>query len=106
MKYLLLTVFLIACCDKIFAQSSTVKNPDTTKTNKTLRAYNDTSWTINVLTAPSSPGADLGVNSPPSIQKPTHMSWFTTSLLNATNNFTTIPSSYAVDFTPAWLFGG
>lgn len=75
-------------------------------TTKALRANADTSWVINTLVAPSSAGANLIGISPSVIQKPIDPSAFTASLLNATNNLTTIPNSYAVDFAPAWLFYG
>jgi len=66
----------------------------------------DSTWKINLLQAPSSPGASLLGISPTTIQQPTDPTAFSVSLLNATNNLTTIPNSYAVDFAPAWLFGG
>jgi len=75
-------------------------------TNSALRANADTSWVINNLVAPSSPGASLIGISPSVIQRPTDPAGFTASLLNATNNLTAIPNSYAVDFAPAWLFCG
>jgi len=78
---------------------------DTSKILTTLKSTGDTSWTINVLQAPSSPGAGLLGISPSVIQRPTDPAGFSASLLNATNNLTAVPNNYAVDFAPAWLFG-
>ncbi|MEO3404949.1 hypothetical protein AAFN85_13670 [Mucilaginibacter sp. CAU 1740] len=63
-------------------------------------------WKINVLKAPASPGANLIGISPTSIQKPSDPTAFAVSLLSSTDNLSTIPNSYAVDFAPAWLFRG
>jgi hypothetical protein len=90
----------------ITALSSGLCQAQKMDTTKALRANADTSWVINSLVAPSSAGASLIGISPSVIQKPTDPSAFTVSLLNATNNLTAIPNSYAVDFAPAWLFYG
>jgi len=80
---------------------------DTAKmVNNLLKTAGDSTWVINSLVAPSSPGASLIGIATSSIQRPTDPSAFSTSLLNATNNLSAIPSSYAVDFAPAWLFAG
>src|ERR1700712_3083158 len=91
-----------------FAQTTTTTTTTTTVTTNPGNHLNpnDTLWKINILKAPSSPSADLIGISPDDIQRPTDPSAFTVSLLNATNNLTVIPSSYAVDFAPAWLFKG
>ena len=92
---------------KVRAQTASKSVPrDTVATTKLLRANTDTSWTINVLQGPSSPGASLLGISPSVIQRPTDPAGFSASLLNATGNLTSLPSNYAVDFAPAWLFGG
>jgi hypothetical protein len=85
---------------------SLAQTTDTAAINSGLKNNADTAWAINNLVAPSSPGASLIGISPASIQRPTDPSAFSVSLLNATNNLTTIPNSYAVDFAPAWLFAG
>jgi hypothetical protein len=90
----------------VFPIAGLAQTADTSATNKALRANADTAWVINNLVAPSSPGADLIGISPSTIQRPTDPAAFAASLLNATNNLSAIPNSYAVDFAPAWLFAG
>lgn len=102
-KILILFATLLVGSVLLFPLKGIAQAKDTTKA---LRANGDTSWVINTLKAPSSPAASLIGISPSSIQRPTDPSAFTTSFLNATNNFSTIPNSYAVDFAPAWLFSG
>jgi hypothetical protein len=64
----------------------------------------DSTLTLNSLKSPVSPGATLlGINSS-EIQKPTDLTGLLVSVRNATNDFTTIPSSFAVDIAPKWLF--
>lgn len=59
---------------------------------------------VNSLSAPASPGSVLlGVN-PTEIQKPTDLTGLMISLRNATDNFTQLPVSFAIDIAPAWLF--
>lgn len=59
---------------------------------------------INSLSAPASPGSILlGVN-PADIQKPTDLTGLMVSLRNATDNFTQLPVSFAIDIAPGWLF--
>lgn len=59
---------------------------------------------VNSLSAPASPGSVLlGVN-PTEIQKPTDLTGLMISLRNATDNFTQLPVSFAIDMAPAWLF--
>jgi hypothetical protein len=60
---------------------------------------------LDLLKAPSSPAAQLLNFAPSSIERPTDLSSFWLSINNASNNFTKLPSSYAVDFVPASLFG-
>lgn len=58
---------------------------------------------VNSLSAPASPGSVLlGVN-PAEIQKPTDLTGLMISLRNATDNFTQLPVSFAIDIAPAWL---
>ena len=58
------------------------------------------------MQAPSSPAASLLGIASSEILKPTDPKAFKISLQSATNNFTTIPNSFAVDIAPAWFFGG
>jgi hypothetical protein len=60
---------------------------------------------LDLLKAPSSPAAQLLNFAPSSIERPTDLSSFWLSLSNATSNFNKLPTSYAVDFVPASLFG-
>jgi hypothetical protein len=64
----------------------------------------DTSITIDLLRAPSSPGAILAGISPSEIQKPTDVTSFMVSLQQSTNNFSQLPKSYALDFAPGLSF--
>lgn len=57
------------------------------------------------LNAPSSPAFNLLGISPSSIDKPTDFTSFAVSIQNATNEFNSIPSSYAMEFLPFTLFG-
>jgi hypothetical protein len=102
MKYSLSIILLFCLFKQVSAQA--VSDSSKKAKNAVLRAYQDTSWNINTLSAPTSAGASLIGVSPSLIQKPIDPSGFAASLLNATNNYTTIPNSYAVDFAPAWLF--
>ncbi|MGH7237458.1 MAG: hypothetical protein ACREGF_02900, partial [Candidatus Saccharimonadales bacterium] len=107
-KKLLITV---TCCVFFIPVFCLGQSADTGRANKSeintgLENNGDASWAINNLVAPSSPGAALIGISPDVIQRPTDPAAFSVSLLNATGNLTMIPSSYAVDFAPAWLFGG
>jgi hypothetical protein len=101
----------ITCCAFFIPAFCLGQSADTSQANKSainagLENNSDASWVINNLVAPSSPGADLIGISPDVIQRPTDPAAFSVSLLNATSNLTMIPSSYAVDFAPAWLLGG
>jgi hypothetical protein len=60
---------------------------------------------LDLLKSPSSPAAQLLNFAPSSIERPTDLSSFWLSVSNASNNFTKLPNSYAVDFVPASLFG-
>jgi hypothetical protein len=63
----------------------------------------DTTIKIDLLKAPASPASTLLGISPSEIEKPTDVSAFMISLQTATNNFSRLPSSYAVDIAPYWL---
>lgn len=60
---------------------------------------------LNLLNAPSNPAFNLMGVSLNAIDKPTDLNSFRLSVQNATNNFTKLPSNYAVEFCPASLFG-
>src|SRR5688572_14620568 len=64
------------------------------------------SVSLDLLRAPASPAANLIGISPSQVEKPSDPAAFAVSIQNATNNFSQLPSSYAVDFAPAWLFAG
>jgi len=64
----------------------------------------DSTLTLNSLKSLVSPGSTLlGINSS-EIQKPTDLTGLLVSVRNATNDFTTLPSSFAIDIAPKWLF--
>ena len=65
----------------------------------------DTSINIDVLRAPVSPASNLLGISPSEIEKPTDVKAVMMSLQNATNGFTSLPKSYALDIAP-FLLGG
>ena len=69
-------------------------------------AQTDSTVTIDQLQTPSSPAFNmLGIN-PEDIERPKNPTDFALSLANATQNFSLIPKSYAVEFAPYWVFGG
>lgn len=59
---------------------------------------------LNFLKAPTSPAANLLGISPSDVQRPTAPTDFMLSVQNATNNYSVVPNSYAVDVAPVWLF--
>ena len=64
----------------------------------------DSTLSLNSLKSPISPASTLlGINSS-EIQKPTDLTGLLVSVRNATNDFTSLPSSFAVDIAPKWLF--
>src|SRR4030095_13498799 len=64
----------------------------------------DSTLTLNSVKSPISPASTLlGINSS-EIQKPTDLTGLLVSVRNATNDFTTLPSSFALDISPKWLF--
>lgn len=64
----------------------------------------DTTIKVDLLRAPSSPASNLLGIAPSDIEKPTDVSSFMLSLRSATSNFTTLPSNYAIDIAPYWIF--
>ncbi|PZR27938.1 MAG: hypothetical protein DI535_08320 [Citrobacter freundii] len=59
---------------------------------------------LDLLRAPSSPGANLLGFATSDIEKPSDVSAFMASLQSASNNNSILPSNYAVDLAPFWLF--
>lgn len=60
---------------------------------------------LNLLNAPANPAFNLMGISPSSVERPTDLNSFRVSIQNATNSFTKLPSNYAVEFSPASIFG-
>ncbi len=59
---------------------------------------------LDLLRAPSSPGANLLGFSVSDIEKPSDVSDFMLTLQSATNSNSIFPSNYAVDLAPFWIF--
>lgn len=87
MRKLLLMLGLCSAINIAFAQED-----DTTKVK------------LDLLRAPSSPGANLLGFATSDIEKPSDVSAFMASLQSASNNNSILPSNYAVDLAPFWLF--
>jgi hypothetical protein len=85
-RLLLIYLFLCASLFTVFSQDTTIN--------------------LNLLQTPVSPAGSLLGISPSQIDKPTDPEAFMASVKNASVDFTKVPSSYAVDFAPAWLFFG
>ncbi|MBN8786188.1 MAG: hypothetical protein J0I84_03805 [Terrimonas sp.] len=64
----------------------------------------DTTIKVDLLNAPASPASNLLGIAPSDIDKPTDVSAFMLSLQSASNSFTKLPSNYAIDIAPYWLF--
>lgn len=65
-----------------------------------LPAANDLSTNIDMLAAPQSPAFTLLGISPTAIDRPSTPADLMVSLQNATKNYSVIPNSYSVEFTP------
>ena len=82
--------------------SSNLINQDTVPVPKVLP---DTSeLTLDYLKVPTSAAFNLMGISPSSIDEPKVPGDFLVALNNATDDFTKIPKSYALEFSPAWVF--
>src|SRR5947207_5296811 len=68
-------------------------------------AQNDGSLTLDMLKAPASPAFILLGISPTDVQKPVDPTELFMNIKNASNNFTTLPSEYALQICPAQIFG-
>jgi hypothetical protein len=88
MKLKLILLFLIAAGLRVNAQQK------------------DTVVTLDQLRAPSSPAFNMLGISPDEIERPKNPTDFALSLGNASNNFSAIPQSYAVEVAPFWVLGG
>lgn len=62
------------------------------------------SISINLLNAPSNPAFNLMGIATSSVERPTDLNAFRLSLQNATNNFSKLPSTYAIELSPAAIF--
>src|SRR6185436_1490703 len=62
----------------------------------------DTTINLDLLKAPTSPAFNLLGVSPSDIERPTDINAFLVSIQNGTNNYTSFPKNYAVEFAP-WL---
>ena len=92
MKKVLVTISLIMTCGIAISQQDTLPA--------------NTEVSLDLLRAPVSPAANLLGISSSQVEKPTDPAAFMTSIQTATGNLTAIPTSYAVDLAPAWLFCG
>lgn len=72
--------------------------------NSTLSAQDKIDEEFDLLKAPISPASNLLGFSQSDIDKPTDVSAFMASLQTATNSFSQLPSNYAIDIAPFWLF--
>ncbi|MGB3619130.1 MAG: hypothetical protein WBA12_13515, partial [Catalinimonas sp.] len=66
----------------------------------------DSTATLDVLRAPSSPGFVLLDVAPASVESPTDPTDVLVSFANATGNFSALPRNYALEVAPGWLVGG
>ena len=64
----------------------------------------DTTVNLDLLKAPTSVAFNLMGIAPSDIERPTDLTSFAMSLRNATSNFSKLPTSYSIEFAPAWLF--
>lgn len=69
----------------------------------TAQAQIDTTITVDLLKAPASPAFNMLGIAPSSIQRPTDITAFMTSIQANTGNFTTFPKNYAVEIAPFLL---
>lgn len=92
MKYILLIAFMVAGV-KSFAQ---IEKKTEEKELKEVK--------LDLLRAPSSPASALLGFAVSDIEKPTDVSDFMLSLQSATSSYTKLPSSYAIDIAPFYLF--
>ncbi|HET9057980.1 MAG TPA: hypothetical protein VFN30_14125 [Chitinophagaceae bacterium] len=95
------SIFFIAKQQQSFAQAPIKDKADSINHNKLTEKD---SVSLDVLNAPANPAFNLLGISVNAIERPTDLSAFALSIKNATNSFTKLPSSYAVELSPAALF--
>jgi hypothetical protein len=66
----------------------------------------DGSMPLDLITAPNSPGFTILGISPEEIERPQTPTDFAVNILSSTQNFTSLPQNYSLEFAPAWLFTG
>lgn len=71
----------------------------------TLNAFAQEEEGVDLLKAPSSPASQLLNISPNTIEHPTDLSSFWLSINNTTDGLSKFPTNYALDLSPAALFG-
>jgi len=74
-----------------------------TLSEKALSQENDIA-TFNTLRTPASPAFTILGVAPTSIERPNTPQDFAVSFLNKTQNLSTLPSDYALEFAPFWMF--
>jgi len=74
-----------------------------TLSEKALSQENDIA-TFNALRTPASPAFTILGVAPTSIERPNMPQDFAVSFLNKTQNLSTLPSDYALEFAPFWMF--
>jgi hypothetical protein len=66
----------------------------------------DSSAALNLITTPNSPGFTILGISPQEIERPQTPTDLAVNILNNTDNFSTLPQNYSLEFAPAWIFAG
>jgi hypothetical protein len=70
-----------------------------------VRAQDSTPPDLNSLRTPPSPAFVLLGVEPSSVERPSTPADFAVTVLNGTQNFTTIPRDFALEVSPYWMFG-
>jgi hypothetical protein len=107
-----LSFFLISSI--LIVNSSFVHAEETENQKKTNSPINtqdikkiaDSFPSFNSLHMPVSPAFSLLGISPTSIEKPTTPSTLALTILNTSNNLTSLPQNFAMEFSPYWMFYG
>lgn len=63
----------------------------------------DSTVNLDLLKAPTSVAFSMLGIAASDIERPTDLTSFATSIRSATNNFSKLPTSYSVEFSPAWI---
>ncbi len=72
--------------------------------NEIALSQDDDIAKFNTLRTPTSPAFTILGVAPASVERPNTPQDLAVSLLNKTENFSTLPSDYALEFAPFWLF--